>query len=433
MTDLEIIADGDHIILKNKKDDNMFDTSIANGIKRAVISTSFCYCFTEEIVEAEFEKYNTYFKIKYLQTERNYTVSQSNKYNIQFLSHRLSRIPIYYSEKTAELLESDIYFILTDKDDYRKPYLHKSDEPMRIYSRDLRGIMVSPDKPDDKIVLTEDQMKTLFPYNVYFVTLYKGDFMHFIAKPTIGCSYINTSFIPVAVRYKFIAEKRPDIDETDHLIKSEQNWVHRDTFGNPEHIEVTFEFNGKKDTKMAIIDGINYLIKQLALFKSEYGKSDSTLVIKEPLNENNVLGDNVIPGLQIVKIFNTIPSGSVQAQADDINYLADFTVSNIISSHFLYYVFERMKRVYTSDVEFFKALENVQIGHKKPHPLPRIMEVHIHLQIPDDNKFLQSFSKEVDDATTYNVRTYILDHVLTNVTNYLQRQITAISSFSEKV
>lgn len=404
---LNIRRDGSHIVIINNPADTMFDTSIANGIKRCVMSTSYCYTFTEEITDGQKDAYNKHFGTKFAKDEKNYTVTQSNRYSIQFLSHRISRVPIYYD---MDLIEDDTYFMLVSRNasgklEYQQPYVHKKDEPWRVHSRDFIGVRVKDDAVEE---LTPDEMARLFPLNVHFITLYKGDFIHFIGKPQGGFEYDNTRYIPCPVRYRFVP--RADSDKTT-VIDRLKDWKRRDGFDNPEQIELRFEENGKKDVREAIVDGINYLVKQLELFKKEYADPSSDIVVKE----------ESIAGLQIVKVFNN-PEDDTEREA---NYLADFTVANIISSHFLYYVVGKLLEVHGGNNEaFLAAMERVLNSHKKPHPRPRIMEVHINLQIPSDDKFLTAVG--APDITT--ARSIIMDNVIDKTTRYLAHQAKTIDA-----
>lgn len=410
---LNIERDGSHIVITNDPRDEMFDTSIANGIKRAVMATSYCYSFTEEITDRQKELYNKSFGTKFLKEEKNYTVTQSNRYSIQFLSHRISRVPIFLGPETRDLIEDDIYFMIVSRNgtklEYQQPYVHKKDEPWRVHTRDFIGVRVKDGGETEE--LSPDEMALLFPLNVHFITLYKGDFLHFIAKPSGGYRYDNTRYIPCPVRYHFIP--RADSDKTS-VIERAKDWIRRDKFDNPEQIQLRFEYNGKKDIIEAITDGIDYLVKQLLLFKKEYADPSSDIVVKE----------ESVAGLQIVKVFNN-PEDDTEREAD---YLADFTVSNIISSHFLYYVINKLFEIYGgNDKALLAATERILVSHKKPHPRPRIMEVHIELQIPHEDK---SFMDAIGAPDLQTARSMILDEVIDNAVAYLKHQSTVISAFS---
>lgn len=418
--EFEIQQDGSHIVIRNQPDDTIFDTSLANAIKRAVLDTSLTYSFSEQLEKEDAAELNQIFK-----TELNedddvlFTVDQCNFDNLQKLSHRLSRTPIYYSDETQELLDS-IYVMLVSRDasgkidDYKKPYFHTEDVPFVVHSRDLSVVRVTTNDAGETILteLEAEDKEKLFPYNVHLFNIQKGNYIHFIAKPVKGYGYEDSMFSPCPVRYSFVSTSA----ERDS-VKHDREWDVAGNklglFGNPKQIEIVFEENGKKDVKLAVIDGIQYLINQLELFKMEYAKPDSEIVKKE----------KSVAGSQIVHVFN-MPDDDDDRE---VNYLADHTVCNILASHILYEVYDTYFKIAGADIEkYINWIESTKVSFRKPHPYPRVVQMEIHLQMPDDVEIYTEFGVERNLSGLYH-RLY--DIVIDKITGYLRMQLAVIESF----
>lgn len=372
---MEAEVDGTHLIIRNT--DRRIDTSLANAIRRSVMKLSYCVCFPPEMTPEQKTDYNTHLGTNFSLSERTFSVSQANFDHLQKLSKRMFRVPLFLDIETSEALSSKLYFLFANRDQstgkvvWNAPFVYKGDAPLKLYSRDL---IVAEIAEDGTLKEIESELKDkIFKYNVHLLTMNKGDHIYFVSTAVGGYGDRESAWCPCPFRYNFLTDEK-------------------DTFGNPTGgVEIAFQENGRKDLKMAVTDGLNYLVKQLLGFKSEYLRDDSEVVVK-----NDSVGDS-----QVVKIFEgqvkfTDPSGT----SENVEFLSDYTVANLLASHILYDVTEICEKIADGNLnELTKFVERTLISYRKPHPFPRIMEVHVTLQIPNDPRVLAALSAEtVKDA-----------------------------------
>ena len=200
--------------ITNNKEDKLFDTSIANSIRRSVFLTSHCYAINRIMTNSQKLIYNKYFNMKLNEAEQIYSVVIENFYSLEYFSHRLNRIPIYYGPETAELLKQGIYICLTDPTDFSKPFLNTSSNPIEIYTSDLRFYKI--DSLEDKVIeLDPAEKKSLIKYDVLICVLLKDNFMHILSNPVYNCGYEGSEFEPSPVVYNFGLNETPKYEKKD--------------------------------------------------------------------------------------------------------------------------------------------------------------------------------------------------------------------------
>ena len=245
---LNIIHDKEAETLKifNNPEDKFYDTSLANSIRRGTYLTSHCFAINKILTKEQKTVYNKYFNFKLKEAEQVYCVLIDNFYSLEYFSHRLNRIPIYYSPETADLLHAGIYMCLTDPTDFTKPFVNKSSNPVEIYTSDLRFFKLD-NLTDTMIELEPDEKQMLIKYDMLICVLLKDTYIHIMANPVYNCGYEGSEFEPCPVIYNFGLTETP-------------KYKRKDIFDNPYVINITLEFNGKKDLIMTYNDTIKYLI-----------------------------------------------------------------------------------------------------------------------------------------------------------------------------
>jgi len=344
--------------ITNNKEDKLFDTSIANSIRRSVFLTSHCYAINRIMTNSQKLIYNKYFNMKLNEAEQIYSVVIENFYSLEYFSHRLNRIPIYYGPETAELLKQGIYICLTDPTDFSKPFLNTSSNPIEIYTSDLRFYKI--DSLEDKVIeLDPAEKKSLIKYDVLICVLLKDNFMHILSNPVYNCGYEGSEFEPSPVVYNFGLNETPKYEK-------------KDMFDNPYSIYITIEFNGKKDLIMTYNDAINYLIFQLVKLKEEYNLgmvNGSDLVKIQNVNFN----------IQYIYLYNS----------DLKYYFADDTLGNLISAHLLIYMNELYNEYNINILDLYKY---TFISYVSADESIITRFIRINFQIPDNIDFLNFVS-----------------------------------------
>lgn len=429
MTDLKLsfLPEYKHLIIKNEAGDEMYDTSIANGIRRAVMNTSKCYALTETLTEDMINTINSIFDLNFNPDNKMYTVFYTSFDNVQKLSHRLSRMPIYYGKETEKYLESG-NLIVTYGSDPTHPYVHESNEPLRIYSRNLTVTHYpgSEEEESKSHELNKDEKADLFKYNSYLFTLHKGDILHMFAQPVAGYGATNTKFNPCPTRYCYVSDDMSSIAGERNYARNGE--VIKDMCGNPEQIEIRVEENGKKHPIHATADAIEYMIDQIKYFQQEYA-NDTSEVVK--------LKESGISNLQIIQIFNPTEEADRLHETDSrIDFIADYTLANMITSHMLYKVLSIIYLVAgTDETVLFRLMEQTKIACLKPHPNPRIMEMQIKIQVPDvklqeNQNFLNRVREDVGDVTSKDIYKLLLDSVCEDLIEYLSNQLAKIETLT---
>ncbi len=375
------------IIIRNKETDNMCDISLANSIRRALYTTSGCYSFNYEMTKAQKNIYNNYFNTKFPEDEVVFSVSYDNYYNKQTFAHRLTLIPLYYSDETRYIFEEGLYVLLTDAVDFSKPYINKNSEPKYIYTNDLRFMRLnkSTDTMED---ITPEEKKMLIKFNIPFVILLKDNGIHMIGNPQYNIGYVGGHYEPVCIQYNFGQNSTPTYER-------------RDNFDNPKNIEIIVEFNGMKELKLAVNDSYKFLILQLESIKTHYNlaQSNSSDIIKI---ENNEIG------VQNIKINST-----------DELYLADHTMGNLLESHLIYTLYDLL---FEYKHDFDELYRYTLISYVSPDLSLINRFITIKYQIPPAQGFLDFVGTKLNCATDLiSVKQRIFISVCNNLIAYYNK------------
>lgn len=381
--------------ITNDINDTVFDTSLANAIRRTLYLSCFCYGIPEEVSNEQKIIFNDLFHVNYEDKEKIFSVSASNYLNIEALSHRLNRMPLYYDAANEYLYKQGLFICLTEDNNYSKPYVHKNIEPRLIYSKDLTyltlisGVLTK---------LTEEEKNSIIKYNIHLYSLKYDNSIHIISSPMFNCGYEGSEFEPVTVSYNFGLDAKPD-------------YHRRDVFDNPDNIYLTIAFSGKKDVTTAWNDSLIYLSNQINIFITEY--------IKATTSESDVV--KIIPcefNVQEIDIYN----------ADC--YLADHTMGNLISCQVLMDITNLLYQYVKENEDLFHELySQILVSYIAPDESAITRMIKIKFQIPLDVGFndfiIQSYSHYFLTGSTliHNTKLCILYHTSLKLMNYLKNEI----------
>lgn len=395
---LNITYDTELEILKITNDpmDPLFDTSLANSIRRSLYLTSHCYAINQILTSEQKQIFNKYFNMKLKQEERIYSVLLDNFYSLEFFAHRLNRIPLLLTKDTEHLFQNGIYLCLTDPEDFSKPFINKSSNPIEIYTSDLKFYTI--DQIEDKIIeLTPEEKNSLIAYDMPICTLLKDNLIHIMANPLYNCGYEGSEFEPCPIIYNFGLKETP-------------KYKKKDMFDNPYQIYITVEFNGKKDLKMAYNDAINFLIYQLNIFKKEYELAT--------MNGSDIIKiKNVNFDIQQIFIYNL----------DKKYYLADDTIGNLLSAHLLIYVNELyMEYINITEVNYDETikllLKNTFISYITADESLILRFIKLNFQISTNSDLLifllDKFKLESNSNNLLRIKFTILNNVCDRLISY---------------
>lgn len=351
------------------------DISVVNAIRSSVFRNSACYSFTniEKIFYPEREiptyilndRTKTHLnridpKFKLQEQERSHFVLESTAGNIETLSKRVERLPIYYSNTTMRFLDGVSFVFSKDQDELAMPYVHEMDKPLDIYARDL-----VPINDEDGEIIDKIDTSKFFPLNTRLLRIRKGEKIHIAAKPVLTYGFINSNSYPCHIRYRYCSASG----------EREADSTRRDRFGNPEGLKLVIEENGKKHPVFALYDGLSSMEFMLRQLLGEYEKPPPEEGAERPVVHINGLDD---PRDHFVIYNNRNPDTNVL-----VNDLTSPSFGNMIACHILYYVHDKIvDRVGASGEEYNKLLQETSISYKKPHPNERIDRSIIYTKIP---------------------------------------------------
>ena len=383
------------LTITNEPDDDMFDISLANALRRTNLLSSYCWSILEEVPNHHKLIFNDLFNINYEEKEKIFAVSACNYLNIEALSHRLNRAPLHYDKDNEHIFNQGLIICLTDSANYTKPYVHKVIEPILIYTKDLTFLtsingVISP--------LSEEEKKSIVKFNVHLFTLKQGDSIFVMAMPVKNCGYEGSEFEPVTISYNFGLDAKPD-------------YHRRDVFDNPDNIYLTLSYAGKKGVEMAWNDSLIYLSNQLNTFMMEYIKALSfeSDVIKITNGDHN---------LQEVDIYN----------ADC--YLADHTLGNLLACHILMTLTNLLYKYAKDDEELFHELySQMLISYIAPDESSITRTIKLKFQTPTNNDFNDFVKSEYSSnpgslaLNKNNIKLCILYIAVTKIVKYLRKEI----------
>jgi hypothetical protein len=378
--------------ITNAPDDDMFDTSLANALRRTNLLASYCWAILEEVPNEHKVIFNDLFKLNYEEKEKIFAVSACNYLNIEALSHRLNRMPLYYNKENEHLYTQGLIICLTEKNNFNSPYVHKAIEPRLIYSKDLTFLTISP---GGLIELTPEEKNSIIKFNVHLYTLKQGDSIFAMAMPVNNCGYEGSEFEPITATYNFGLDAKPD-------------YHRRDVFDNPDNIYLTLIFAGKKDIVDSWNESLTYLSNQINTFITEY--------VKALMSESDVIKiTNCEFNLQEIDVYNSNC------------YLADHTLGNLLSCHVLMKMTNLLYEYSKEDEELFHELySQMLISYIAPDESSITRSIKIKFQTPEHVGFNDFIKENYATGTLayhkHNTKLCILYSTTTALIKYLRTE-----------
>ena len=386
MAETTITHDDNYIILKIPTAQGGIDVATVNSLRQALIDDSECYAFPEFLDIKYKDIYNHVFGLDITAFPTNTVRAPTDCAPLQFMSHRLSRTPIYLGSETNELLQKDIHFFICG-DHPKDPLVHKGNEVRTIRAHDLRAwtvdnMTISPVEPT--------QVRLLFPFNTLLAELRKGETLHAVLTPEKGKGFTNSRFRPCNWTYRFVSPK--EIDMRRNI--AEQYAV--DMFGNPETIELMVHFNGKRRPKDALWSAIDSLVHILEQFNEHYQRRLPDYV--EVKRADPVLGSAEIEHIYVPP--DELVIVDIEKSKTDARFerFSTHMIGNLISSRLLQKVI-RLIHGYSNHI--LSKEENIKlqlnmvkhtlIAYKEPHPIRKqiIFVYQLPLSIPEFRELLE--------------------------------------------
>jgi len=418
--------DKDYVILTSK----VLTQSVINGIRRCIVSHVKTIGFEEYVDPKDFRIINEFFKV-HITNQRHTVLVNNTKNAIPMLAHRLSRLPIFTSTETRSLLFPDtakIFFTLSDPYDYTKPYFNENAQDVIVHSRDLVPVALKRvtvedseveeyEYDEDMVSLIKENIKVIFPYNVYITNIPHGCKIHAIVKPILGSGIQNCRWSPCTQRYRFNRDPRWGIDAKINLRKEEGKPDIRkqfslipdsvckelgipigstyDRFNKPYEIELLVAYNGKMNAYGALLNGIDILRNAVIKFQTIYNnvkvdsdqedEDDDVENVKDEEQSSIIYKEQKGDTQHLYMPFNI----NDDVDVEDLIFTGH-TMGNLLSS--------KMLQIVDRDIIGEKNLnlyENVFITYKVPHHL--IKQCLINIQLPVGNEHFKSIIGEYEN------------------------------------
>lgn len=400
---------------------NIYDKNVAtiNGIRRTMLNHVPCYGFVDMMDPADY-KLLTGTKEE---TRHVVLVDTLRSQAIPILARRCSRIPIYTSAETVDVLKSTaerkIFFAICEKSDdmlksISRPYIHDNTNVIkRIYSRDLIPVVLTArqseevDKAEDEaepVMIYDatasqavmDMMTEIFPYNMLIAQMTYGDKLNVILKPTEGIGINNACWSPCTFSYRFMMD--PGWIGAGEALYDQRGVLRRkiqgeksirelfttdpktmkpyNRLGKPYGIDIMFRNNGKMDHVQAFLKSIEVLQNGVDLFLDQYLKANTegSVIAKET---TYLAGDNEEHASEAEIMY--VPKNTADKLADKELILAGHTLGNILTTKMLEIVSDTLTKNESLMLQKGNWKE-VHIAYMIPHP--QIKQSRIIIKLP---------------------------------------------------
>lgn len=252
------------------------DLSVVNSIRRTILSEVECIGF--------------YFEIKNHQTISDIVIHQNTSpLHNEFLSHRLSLIPLHFSQEEIDNWDDDKYTFVLEKESMENTNVDVTTEHFKILDQNksemprsfVQRILPPNNITGDYILLTKlkpranDNQKEK---NKVHITLKakKGCAKKCICWSIASeCTFFNT--VDVAKAEKALEKKIEDITDksaTEEFIKNfnlleKFRYFHTDRFGEPSKFTFSIETENSMKPEHVFMNSINYLSRTFKLLKND--------------------------------------------------------------------------------------------------------------------------------------------------------------------
>ncbi len=409
------------------------DTAFVNAIRRACVDTCKCYSLTETI---NIENINTIFPSLNIDPLKQHCVISSTCGNVEQLSLRMACLALN-SDMDSENY-SNVYFIVCsqninkdiNEENISKALINTKNEDLIINAWDLLVVKVTHENsstaevvgagagagagvdtaPAMTAMTAMSQTKTkftllnskdYFKYNTHLFTIRYGQYIHVIAHAKEGFNYDNAAWMPCSnPRYRIVPQKEVELADAKptndplslpgKVWKMKMDYENYGMFQSPKYMELRLAYNGVLPVDKIIKRSVSYLIKQVTKFKNLYQRSTT-----EHGFVNNVLStkEGCCKAEQIIIVTDEKIQMNDDDENDEIGYIGDFTVGNLVSSYLLKKVMsliiKESKESNDPNKTFKMMIEHCKIGMKKAHPLDNNIIIYYHLpgDITSSDKF----------------------------------------------
>ena len=243
---------------KNSFDIEKMDLSIANGIRRIILT---------EIPTVGF----------YGEDEPTIDIMKNTgPLHNEFMKHRIGLIPINVSEEITDIyIDNDYKFELN--------VINESSPSVNVTTADFTGSYKD-------VELTPKELQELFPpnpitkNNILITRLRQGEQLHLIAKAIKRTAKINASFSPVSLANFFFNEDQKESAKKDNILDKQRSYI-KDSYGDPTSLQFQIEPVNKLSYSYLFSKAISILIEKLNNLISNI---DSILIEQVPNNPFSV-------------------------------------------------------------------------------------------------------------------------------------------------
>jgi hypothetical protein len=322
------------------------------------------------------------------------------------VAHRLSRLPLFTSPETRAMLRLNqeacvsnagsgckVFFVLADPTDPSKPLVNRANHEITLCARDLCPVVMRLDPVEGWLrdSTSHVDVRTLFPFNTFILTLYPGQKIHAVLRPALGTGIDNPRWSPCVQRYRFnrdpVWQATHPINEIIHKKTGELSLRRQfstkppgvcgpgesntyDVFMKPYEVELMVVQNGKMDKKAAVLTALGYFRQSIAHFQAMLLARDEFIHKRTD-------------DLQVTRY--TVPQDTYSDAARD-------PAMRIYTGHTLANVFvAKMLTIITRDIipGQVDLLSTVLVAYKVPHPL--IHQVVYTVQLPVNQPLFTQF------------------------------------------
>lgn len=397
--------------------DYSYHPATVNGIQRMMLNYQKSYAFNMYLDIDDYDFLGEDLKIPRVNKmhQKFITLSCNTKYPIPMLSLHMSRQAINSSVFDAEgqnlLLQSDtrkVYFAVCaskqDEADPMKristPLINKTSVPRFIYARELTPFVFTRISQTDEwgfdlkqTTLLEDNIDSIFFYNGKVALLEHGKFINALLKPSLITGKEDPAGSPCRSSYRWTmnpvfkdsfpivnsdftlrrkVEGEPSAKDMFLMVPTTEEdtygkMSYQNKFGKPYGLDLMFQYNGKHDPLLSMIEAVKIFKINLNLMKEQFLNDDSVIIHKENSDYSTKLTIPLNVDVDLMKH----EGGKYKVLLDDgMLHAVSVKILEILDSVIL---------------ENIKLWEHVSVYYKVPHRL--IPQSELMCKLPESDEF----------------------------------------------
>jgi len=338
----------------------------------------------------------------------------TTSFNNEFIQSRVRLVPVKFNDlnnpkskahqTSIRVLESKLIFRFCDPDNWEEALTNKGDLDLHL------SIHMMKIFDQEGNLITDLDIKEIFPYNMEIITLRKQQQIHISAEIASGIGKNHACWKGCMVAYKFenpvsLGEKPPTTGQNPITNVNNETIPEKREFPinerqNAQIISLTLKTNGHYTPNDCI---------QLALDTME----EKLITLKELVDNPMLNGTSRSVRTNVEIIPHKDIENYVQIKIQDMTEhdmpLATHTLGNMIAKHMYY----RLTDMIGNDLE---QLRKSMTSYRQPHPLDRI--IYINIKVPDN---LYKDNQQKDQ----NLRLFdeTIDHLIQNI-NQIREELT---------